>query len=117
MYEADELCRHVAVIANGTIVASGTPAAMKARVADRTIIEIETSGLRSSILEQLRALPDVASVATEERGQAELVVVQSRVGAEIVQRLLRELDSTTLGRVVTREPTLEDAYIDLVQGL
>jgi ABC-2 type transport system ATP-binding protein len=117
MYEADELCRHVAVIANGSIVAAGPPAAMKARVADRTIIEIETFGVNASMLERLRALPDVASLTTEERDQAELLVVQSRVGAEIVQRLLRELDTTTLGRVVTREPTLEDAYIDLVQAL
>jgi ABC-2 type transport system ATP-binding protein len=55
-------------------------------------------------------------VATETREQAVLVLVQSRRGAELVQRLLRELDGTSVGRVITREPTLEDAYVDLVQA-
>ena len=45
MYEADELCQRIAVIAGGRIVAAGTPAELKARVLDRTIIEIEAFGV------------------------------------------------------------------------
>ena len=41
--------------------------------------------------------------------------VQSASGAELVQPLLRELDGTTLGKVIAREPTLEDAYVELVR--
>ena len=33
-----------------------------------------------------------------------------------MQALLRELDGITVGRVITREPTLEDAYVELVQA-
>jgi ABC-2 type transport system ATP-binding protein len=115
MYEADELCRRVTVIANGAVVAAGTPAELKARVSERTIVEIETFGVERDVLDRLRGLEGVAGVATERRDQAEVVLVQSRIGPEIVQHLVRELDGTTLGRIVTREPTLEDAYIDLVQ--
>jgi len=116
MYEADELCQRIAVIAGGAFVAEGTPAELKARVVDRTVIEIETFGLPAELLDRLRAVPGVASVATETRDQAELVLVQSQLGAELVQALLRELDGTTVGKVIVREPTLEDAYVDLVQA-
>jgi ABC-2 type transport system ATP-binding protein len=115
MYEADELCQRIAVIAGGRFVAAGTPAELKARVLDRTVIEIETFGIHESVHDRLRAVPGVASVASETRDQAEVLLVSSRVGAEVVQALLRELDGTTVGRVITREPTLEDAYVELVQ--
>jgi ABC-2 type transport system ATP-binding protein len=115
MYEADELCQRIAVIAGGVFVAAGTPAELKARVVDRTVIEIETFGLAAPVLERLKEIPGVASVASETRDQAEVLLVQSRVGAGLVQALLRELDGTTLGKVIAREPTLEDAYVELVQ--
>ena len=116
MYEADELCRRVAVIAGGRIVAEGTPAELKARVLDRTIIEIESFGALGSGLDRLRALEGVISVSTEQREQAEVILVQSSVGSELTHALLRELDGITLGKVIAREPTLEDAYVELVQA-
>src|SRR5213075_2591533 len=42
MFEADALCDRIAVINKGVIVAEGTPAALKALVADGTVVEIET---------------------------------------------------------------------------
>jgi ABC-2 type transport system ATP-binding protein len=116
MYEADELCQRIAVIADGLFVAAGTPAELKARVVDRTVIEIETFGIADATLARLRAMPGVASVATETRDQADVLFIQSRIGAELVQALLRELDGNTVGKVIAREPTLEDAYVDLVQA-
>jgi ABC-2 type transport system ATP-binding protein len=115
MYEADELCQRIAVIADGLIVAHGTPAHLKSRVADRTVIEIETFGVDDEQLARLRALPGVASVGTESREQALLLHVQSATGSELVPALLRELEGTTVGKVVAREPTLEDAYVELVR--
>ena len=47
MFEADELCGRVAVITGGRIVAAGTPAALKAGIADRTVIEVEAFGVIS----------------------------------------------------------------------
>jgi len=116
MYEADELCGRVAVISGGRIVAEGTPAELKARVLDRTIIEIESFGALGSGLDRLRVLPGVISVSTEQREQAEVILVQSSVGSELTHALLRELEGITLGKVIAREPTLEDAYVELVQA-
>jgi ABC-2 type transport system ATP-binding protein len=116
MYEADELCQRIAVIADGRFVGEGTPSELKSRVLDRTVIEIETFGIDEAVVERLRRVDGVASVASETRDQAVVLLVQSRVGAEIVPLLLRELEGSTVGRVITREPTLEDAYVELVQS-
>jgi ABC-2 type transport system ATP-binding protein len=115
MYEADELCQRIAVIAGGRFVAYGTPADLKARVADRSVIEIETFGVADELVDRLRKIPGVASVGTESRDQTEVVLVQSASGSELVQTLLRELDGITVGKVIVREPTLEDAYVELVR--
>ena len=114
MFEADALCDRIAVIANGEIVAEGTPRDLKSTVADRTVVEIEAFGVSDDALERLRAVPGVASVAVEEREQAQLLLVQSSSGLELTQTLLAQLDGTRVGRVAAREPTLEDAYVALV---
>jgi ABC-2 type transport system ATP-binding protein len=114
MLEADELCQRIAIICDGRFVATGTPVALKARIADRTIVEIEAFGASDAMIERLRSVAGVASVSVEQREQAQLILVQSSRGAELVQPLLRELDGARVGKVVPRQPTLEDAYVDLV---
>jgi ABC-2 type transport system ATP-binding protein len=116
MFEADALCDRIAVIAKGQIVAEGTPSDLKAGVADQTIVEVETFGVEDAILERVRAVSGVAGVAVETRDQSQVLIVQSAVGAGIVQSVLRELEGEALGKVVTREPTLEDAYVELVRS-
>jgi ABC-2 type transport system ATP-binding protein len=114
MFEADELCRRIAVIADGRIVATGTPAELKDRIADRTIVEIEAFGASDAMIDRLRAVAGVTSVSVELREQAQVILVQASRGSELVQPLLRELGDARVGKVVPREPTLEDAYVDLV---
>jgi ABC-2 type transport system ATP-binding protein len=114
MFEADELCDRIAVIDGGRIIAQGSPAELKARIADRTVVEIEVFGATPAIVDRLRAVSGVASLAVEEREQAQLVLIQSSRGPELVQLLMRELDGVRVGRVVSRQPTLEDAYVELV---
>jgi ABC-2 type transport system ATP-binding protein len=114
MFEADELCQRIAVINGGSIVATGTPTDLKDRIADRTIVEIEAFGASDAMIDRLRAVAGVASVSVELREHAQVILVQSSLGPELVQPLLRELEEARVGKVVPREPTLEDAYVDLV---
>ena len=117
MFEADSLCDRIAVIAQGRILAEGTPAALKARVADRTVVEIETFGLADDALARVReACRASTSVSVEERDRRSVLLVQSPRGLELTQALLGALDGTPVGRVAAREPTLEDAYVALVGG-
>jgi ABC-2 type transport system ATP-binding protein len=114
MFEADTLCGRIAVINGGRIVAEGTPEALKARTPTRTIVEIETFGADETAISRLRSVPGVASVTVEERGQAQLLLVHTERGRELVQSLLGALDGFAVGRVAAREPTLEDTYVYLV---
>jgi ABC-2 type transport system ATP-binding protein len=114
MFEADSLCDRIAVIARGEIVAEGTPRQLKDRVADGRVVEVEVYGVPEATVERVRALPGVRSVAVEEREQAQLLVVQTESDVELTHQLLGHLDGTTVGRVSSREPTLEDAYVALV---
>jgi ABC-2 type transport system ATP-binding protein len=114
MFEADALCDRVGVIAEGRLLAEGTPAELKARVADRTVVEIEAYGVSAATIEELRRIPGVAAVSVDERDQMQLVQVQSATGLELTQTLLARFNGARVGRVAAREPTLEDAYVDLV---
>ena len=114
MYEADELCGRVAVITDGRIVAEGTPASLKRGIADRTVIEIEATGVEEPLVSRLREMEGVTSVVVEEQEETQLVLVQSSLGAQLVQPLIGALEGVTVRAVTAREPTLEDAYVALV---
>jgi ABC-2 type transport system ATP-binding protein len=116
MFEADALCDRLAVIAGGKIVATGTPRQLKQVVTDRTVIEVETfGGVEEEHLEQLRQLPGVKGVSVDAREQAQMLLVQATAGAELVQQILGRLAGVQVGKVFTREPTLEDAYVELIR--
>jgi ABC-2 type transport system ATP-binding protein len=116
MFEADELCNRIAVIRDGEIAAHGTPAELKQRVAAGTVVEVETFGLPEATLDDVREVSGVRSVSIEERGQAQLLLVQVEPGAEVTSGVLGRLTDVRVGRVSSREPTLEDAYVELVSA-
>ncbi len=114
MFEADALCNRIAVIAKGSIVGEGTPAQLKAQVSDGRVTEIEVFGVDEPTVDRLRALDGVTAVAVEEHDQRQLLVVQTTADRELTAPLLARLDGVEVGRVSSREPTLEDAYVALV---
>jgi ABC-2 type transport system ATP-binding protein len=114
MFEADQLCDRIAVIAHGEIVAAGTPRELKAAVTDATVVEIEVYGIEDAVVERVRGLDGVSAVGVEERDQKQVLVVQTAHGRELAHTILGQLDGSTVGRVSSREPTLEDAYVALV---
>jgi ABC-2 type transport system ATP-binding protein len=114
MFEADALCDRISVIAKGEIVASGTPRELKDRVAEGRVVEVEVFGGANERLADVRGLGGVTGVAVEEREQAQVLVVQTEPGAELTHAILSRLDGISVGRVSSREPTLEDAYVQLV---
>jgi ABC-2 type transport system ATP-binding protein len=114
MFEADALCDRIAVIAKGEIVGQGTPAELKGNVAGGRVTEIEVFGVGEEILVRMRGLTGVTSVTVEEQDQKQLLIVQTTGERELTQPLLSELEGLEVGRVASREPTLEDAYVALV---
>jgi len=116
MFEADSLCQRVAVIDKGTIVAMDSPSELKKHVADLSVIEIETFGTSKDVVERVRALSFVDALHVQEQDQRQMLLVQTARGAEAVPDVMNTLNGTRVGRVIVREPTLEDAYVRLVGG-
>jgi ABC-2 type transport system ATP-binding protein len=114
MFEADALCTRIAVIAKGRIVAEGTPAQLKAGVAEGSVVEVEVYGVDGEAVARVRELDGVRAVNVEDRDQAQVLVVQTAPGLELTHAILGRLGDAQVGRVSTREPTLEDAYVQLV---
>jgi len=114
MFEADELCDRIAVIRAGEIVAGGTPAELKGLVSAGRVLEVETYGVTDDAVADTRAVGGVRTVVVEERGQLQVLVVSCESGAEVTQAVLARLAETRVGRVSHRDPSLEDAYVELV---
>src|SRR5215211_6363396 len=114
MFEADSLCDRIAVLANGSIVAQGTPQQLKARVEQSGVVEVEVFGIDQESIRRIEALTDVLAVTVEEQEQKQLLIVQTRPGAELTHVILAQLQAVSIGRVAFRQPTLEDAYVQLV---
>jgi len=116
MFEADALCDRIAIINHGRIIANDTPQGLKSHVKDLNVVEMETFGMPDIILEKLRALSFVDALSVEEHEQKQMLLVQTARGAEAVPDIMEAVDGQRVGRVVVREPTLEDAYVRLVGG-
>ena len=54
MFEAGALCDRIAVINRGEIVAHGTPAQLKSRVAAGSVVEVEVFGVGDDTVTRLR---------------------------------------------------------------
>ena len=116
MFEADALCNRIGVINHGNLVALDTPEALKRFVSDLSVVEVEVYGIPDELVQKIKAQPYVDSVHIENRDQKQLLQVQSLRGAEAVPDLVTLLNGLRVGRVIVREPTLEDAYVRLVGG-
>jgi ABC-2 type transport system ATP-binding protein len=116
MFEADSLCQRVGVINHGRIVALDTPECLKEHVRDLSVIELEMFGVSDDVIDAIRQQSFVDSVAVENRDQRQVLQVHSTRGSEAVADIMSCLDGIRVGRVLVREPTLEDAYVRLVGG-
>lgn len=116
MFEADALCQRIAVVNKGNIVAMDTPSELKKLVQDLSVIELEVFGIQEDSLGKIRAEKFVDNVSVEDQDQKQILTVQTTRGAEAIPDLMKLLDGHRMGRVTSREPTLEDAYVRLVGG-
>ena len=114
MFEIDALCERVAVVDKGKIVLVDTPPALKNLVADLEVVEIECLGASESALENLRQHPRLSDMRVEAREHKQVLHLQAPAGSELVQEFLRILEGVRIEKVITRQPTLEDAYVRLV---
>ncbi|MBV6391002.1 MAG: Vitamin B12 import ATP-binding protein BtuD [Anaerolineales bacterium] len=114
MFEIDALCNRVAIMNKGNILVTDTPSALKKVVADLEVVEVECFGAPEEALQKIQAHPAVQAVNIERLEQSQLIQIQAPAGAELVKEFLGILEGIQVRKVVTRQPTLEDAYVKLV---
>jgi ABC-2 type transport system ATP-binding protein len=116
MAEAEELCNRIAVIAAGRIRALGSAHQLMHSADGRRVLNVEALGATEDQLARIRALPGVRSVTAEDHGLRRTISVQSDGATDIQQLTLMQLDGVRVTRVETRAPSLEDAYVAIVNG-
>jgi ABC-2 type transport system ATP-binding protein len=115
MYEADELCDRIGVIAHGKIVALNTPAGLKSLVRDTSVIEVEGFGITDEDLESLRGLDGVRTVSANMCEDKQTLRVQVGEPASVLPKVTHLLEDRKVIGMRVKEPTLEDAYLWLVR--
>ncbi len=80
------------------------------------MIEVEVYGIPPQLYETIKSRPYVDSIAINTQDQKQLLLIHSLNGAEVVPQLMADLNEIRVGKVLVREPTLEDAYVRLVGG-
>jgi ABC-2 type transport system ATP-binding protein len=116
MYEADELCDRIAVVNKGKIVALDSPKGLKGLMKDMHIIEVEGFGITEKEMDSLRALEGVRTVSANITEAKQVLRVQVVNSAEMLTPVANRLSGSKIIGVRVKEPTLEDAYLWLVEG-
>jgi ABC-2 type transport system ATP-binding protein len=108
--EAERLCAQVGVIRDGTLLAVGSPEALRAR-RDSGRVEIVATGLTEDLIASLGARPDVRTAEARNGG----LTIGLRDGATvspIVAWLVHQ--GVAVEEVRKARATLEDAFLDLM---
>ena len=115
MEEADRLCARLAIIDDGRIAASGSPAELKRSIGgDQVTLALASPGdsltsAQDAVTASLAGIDGVASIERTVDG-----VRLSVRDAAVVPTVLRQLDGgPTVTRIAVTEPTLEDVFLAL----
>ena len=117
MVEGDELCDRVAIINQGRVLACDTPSALKQRLQKDALFAIETSPLNGLPVEKLSGQAGVLKATCQEAdGSATLnfILKEEAVLAGVINTLTQA--NVRILKLSKHEPTLEDVFVDLVEG-
>ena len=115
MLEADMLCDTIGLIDKGRLVALGTPGEIKRNFSRVAIIEIVVNRTRASLAEELSGVDSVRRVETSIEGVLQKFAIFVEAGADVRQRIEEIVGSDAIESQVLREPTLEEAYVSILQ--
>ncbi len=110
--EEAEFCDRLVLIYQGRIVAQGTPRELKQQVKE-TILAVHPDNLDAA-LDLIKPLPQVVEAAVFGDG-LHVAVAQSEEGARRIAETLKEHNLALLHPIEQVPPSLEDAFIAVVQ--
>jgi len=115
MFEADELCKRIAVISKGKIVALDTPSGLKKLVKDISVVELQTYGATEAFVEKLKSISGVTRVVADLESERQFIKIQTPIAADLLSEVTRVSEGVKIIDKSIKEPTLEDAYLRLVE--
>jgi ABC-2 type transport system ATP-binding protein len=116
MFEADELCKRVGIIRNGEVVALDTPSGLKKYVMDTSVVEVQGFGITENEVSKFKGIPDVLAVSADLNEDKQVLKIQTTKGSEIISEVQQILKNSRIYDLNIKEPTLEDAYLRLIEG-
>ena len=115
MLEADQLCKQIAIINHGQVVATGTPAEIKRRFGQAVVIELRLKEARDSLEALLNAAPGVLRTEVGSDGFFQTAAVQLRPDAD-QRAIVAAVGEDSIESLQTRTASLEEAYLTLIEG-
>ncbi|MFZ0478559.1 MAG: ATP-binding cassette domain-containing protein [Terriglobales bacterium] len=110
MEEADTLCQRLAIIDHGRIIASGTPAELKASIPGGYLLRLRFGHHSAPLLERLGTLASVTEVRPSENGGADLYASR---GGPLIPEIVNTAAAlgVELSDVHISEPSLENLFL------
>ncbi len=112
MDEADRMADRVAIIDHGSLLVIDTPEALKRKVGEGDVLEVELKETGDKAGKTLKA---VRAIAEDCRIQDGMLIVRTLCAADKLPEIVRALDEIGLshGQITLRTNTLEDVFISL----
>lgn len=114
MFEADDLCDRIAFIKNGRLIAVDTPQNLKKQAEHISVIDCRLTNCRKQELETLVNRKELGDWVLREEDN----VLHVHIRAREPERVVPFLYSLFYGRIqdlAITKPTLEDAYVSLIE--
>ncbi len=115
MLEADQLCETIAIINRGELVALGSPTDIKREFSKVSVREVTVSQTRPGLADDLRRIEAVQRVDVMAEGMLSKFVIQVDARADLTSEIATTIGADNVEGVVTREPTLEEAYLSILR--
>ncbi len=115
MFEADQLCDTIAIIDQGALVALGSPSEIKNRFSRTSVTEITISVPKLGLADELSRLEGVQRATSGTEGLFQRITLYTRIGVDLEASVREVIGTEGIENVVTREPTLEEAYVSILR--
>lgn len=115
MQEADELCDRIAVINKGKLIALNTSEKLKESI-DSSMIEIDVRYIENNTLSKLKSIEYVKQLYVNDYEKGYKVKIECRNPRKVMSRVNEQLHDTKVKSIAMREATLEDVYLNMIEG-
>ena len=115
MAEADMLCDTIAIIDRGELAAMGTPSEIKRRFSRLGIVEVTVNRPREQLAAEILEMEAVERVESTAEGPFQKLTISITFGTDLRDTIVDAIGAENIESVVSRDPTLEEAYINILQ--